>query len=76
MARAELVKTLKEKTGLAALAQAATAYEGLFAILADTLKKGGAISICGFGCFKVVERKVREGRNPRAGEEIRRRARP
>jgi DNA-binding protein HU-beta len=70
MTKAELVKTLKEKVSLATLAQAEAAYDGLFAILAETLKKGDAIAISGFGSFKVVERKARKGRNPRTGEEI------
>ena len=70
MTKAELVKALKDKAGLATLAQAETAYEGLFAVLADTLKKGDGISISGFGGFKVVQRKARKGRNPRTGQEI------
>ena len=70
MTKTELVKTLKEQAGLATLAQAEAAYDGLFAILANTLKSGDAISISGFGGFKVVERKARKGRNPRTGEEI------
>ena len=70
MTKAELVKTLKDKAGLATLAQAEAAYEGLFAVLADTLKKGDAVSISGFGGFKVVQRKARKGRNPRTGKEI------
>jgi DNA-binding protein HU-beta len=71
MTKAELVKTLKEKTSLATLAQAEAAYDGLFTILTETLKKGDAVSIAGFGGFKVVDRKARKGRNPRTGEEIR-----
>jgi DNA-binding protein HU-beta len=70
MTKAELVKTLKEKTSLATLAQAEAAYDGLFTLLAETLKKGESITISGFGSFKVVERKARKGRNPRSGEEI------
>ena len=70
MIKAELVKTLKEQAGLATLAQAEAAYEGLFNILAETLKKGDSIAISGFGGFRVVRRKARKGRNPRTGEEI------
>jgi DNA-binding protein HU-beta len=70
MTKAELVKTLKEQAHLASNAQAEAAYDGLFAILAETLKKGDSVAISGFGGFKVVERKARKGRNPRTGEEI------
>ena len=70
MTKAELVKTLKEQTGLATLAQAEEAYEKVFAIIADTLKNGDAVSISGFGSFKTVKRAARKGRNPQTGKEI------
>ena len=70
MTKAELVKILKEKASFATLAQAEAAYDGLFNILAETLKRGDTVAISGFGSFKVVERKARKGRNPRTGEEL------
>jgi DNA-binding protein HU-beta len=70
MTKAELVKTLKEKASLATLAQAESAYDNLFTIIGAALKNGDAVSISGFGSFKVVERKARKGRNPRTGKEI------
>jgi DNA-binding protein HU-beta len=70
MTKAKFVKILKEKTSLATLAQAEAAYDGLFTLLAETLKKGDSVAIAGFGSFKVVDRKARKGRNPRTGEEI------
>jgi len=70
MSKAEVVKKLKEQAGLSTLAQAEAAYDKLFAIFGATLKKGDAVSIAGFGSFKVVERKARKGRNPRTGQEI------
>ena len=70
MSKAEVVKSLKEKAGLSTLAQAEAAYDKLFAIIGATLQKGDAVSISGFGSFKVVERKARKGRNPQTGKEI------
>ena len=70
MTKAELVKALKEKAGLATLAQAEAAYDSLFGIIKTTLGKGDAVSITGFGSFKVVQRKARKGRNPRTGKEM------
>ena len=70
MTKAEFVKALKEKAGLATLAQAEAAYENLFGIISEALKKGDAVSITGFGSFKVVQRKARKGRNPRTGKEM------
>ena len=70
MNKAEIIKDLKEQAHLANNVQAEAAYDALFAIVADALKKGDAVSISGFGSFKVVERAARKGRNPRTGEEI------
>jgi nucleoid DNA-binding protein len=71
MTKAELVKMLKEETGLVSLAQAEIVYEKLFSIIASTLKNGEPIAISGFGSFKPVKRAARKGRNPQTGEEIR-----
>jgi len=71
MTKAEVVKALKEKAGLASLAQAEAAYESLFGIIKTALEKGDAVNIAGFGGFKVVERQARKGRNPRTGQEVR-----
>lgn len=35
-----------------------------------TLKKGGDVSLIGFGTFAVTKRAACTGRNPRTGEEI------
>jgi DNA-binding protein HU-beta len=70
MTKAELVKTLKEEARFATNAQSEAAYACLFGILAENLRKGDAVSVAGFGSFKVVERKSRTGRNPRTGENI------
>ena len=70
MTKAEFVKALKEKAGLATLAQAETVYENLFAIIKANLKKGDDVAITGFGSFKVVKRDARKGRNPRTGKEL------
>jgi DNA-binding protein HU-beta len=70
MTKAEFVKALKEKAGLTTLAQAEAAYDSLFGIIKNTLKSGDAVSISGFGSFKVMQRKARKGRNPRTGKAI------
>lgn len=38
--------------------------------LGKALKRGDAVSIRGFGTFKVVKREEKRGRNPRTGEPI------
>lgn len=39
-----------------------------------TLKKGGTVTLVGFGTFYVSKRAARTGRNPRTGAEIKIRA--
>ena len=38
--------------------------------IADALRKGGKVTLIGFGTFSVSSRKARKGRNPRTGKEI------
>jgi DNA-binding protein HU-beta len=70
MTKAELVKSLKDRAKLATNAQAEAAHDALIAVLGDALEKGEAVTLTGFGSFKVVDRAARTGRNPRTGKEI------
>ena len=58
---AKVVKTKKE---------AQAAVDCVFATITNALKKGDAVTLVGFGTFKVQERKARKGRNPQTGAEI------
>jgi len=44
--------------------------EETFDIIKNALRKGGKVSIVGFGSFSVIKRKGRKGVNPRTGKEI------
>ena len=68
MSKAELVNEVAEVVGTKKEAQAAV--DCVFDGITKILKRGGSISIVGFGTFKVDRRKARKGRNPRTGEEI------
>jgi nucleoid DNA-binding protein len=46
------------------------AVDCIFSAITQSLKKKEAVSILGFGTFKVGKRKARKGRNPQTGEEI------
>ena len=46
------------------------AVDCVFASITQALKKKGAVTLVGFGTFKVDKRKARTGRNPQTGEEI------
>jgi nucleoid DNA-binding protein len=58
---AKVVSTKKE---------AQQAVDCVFSSITKALKKGDAVTVVGFGTFKVTKRKARKGRNPQTGEEI------
>jgi len=51
-------------------AVAARALESTISAVKETLKKGGSVSLVGFGTFAVGKRAARVGRNPRTGASI------
>ena len=51
-------------------AAAGRALEATLGAVTGTLKKGGSVSLVGFGTFTVTARAKRTGRNPRTGETI------
>lgn len=51
-------------------AAAARTLEATVAAVKSTLKKGGTVSLVGFGTFSVNKRAARTGRNPRTGEAV------
>jgi len=50
--------------------QAEEVVDGLFGAIVDTLKKGGEVSIAGFGIFSTKARAARMARNPKTGEQV------
>jgi DNA-binding protein HU-beta len=58
---AKVVSTKKE---------AQAAVDCVIASITTNLKKGQDVTLTGFGTFKVVKRKARNGRNPLTGEPI------
>jgi DNA-binding protein HU-beta len=51
-------------------AAAGRAIEATVASIKTTLKKGGMVTLVGFGTFYVGKRAARSGRNPRTGAAI------
>jgi DNA-binding protein HU-beta len=51
-------------------AAAGRALDALMSGVKSTLKKGGSVTLVGFGTFAVAKRAARTGRNPRTGEAI------
>jgi len=69
MNKSELVGTLATITGLTQK-EVTKVLDAYIEVVGKTLKKGGEITLVGFGTFKVSQRKARTGRNPKTGETI------
>ena len=69
MNKNDLIQKLSDTTGLAKN-DAAKAVDGVFDLIAATLKAGEEVRLTGFGVFVVATRAGGKGRNPQTGEEI------
>ena len=69
MTKVELVAAVA-KEAKSSKAAAARAVGCVTETITQELKRGGRISLPGFGTFSVRNRTARTGRNPRTGEEI------
>ena len=68
MNKADLINEVANVVSTKTEAQAAV--DCVIQSIVDTLKKGDVVTLVGFGTFKVVKRKARQGRNPQTGAEI------
>ena len=69
MNKNDLIDAVAERTGLAK-SDAARAVEAVLGAITDTLAKGEAVALSGFGSFVTKVRSARTGRNPRTGEPV------
>lgn len=67
MNKKDIVNTLNEKLGMKKK-DAAPAVDLVFSTIAESLAKGEAVEIHGFGKFVVMERSERQGVNPASGK--------
>lgn len=69
MKKTELVSHIADHADISKAA-AARALESMVDAITKTLKKGGTVSLIGFGTFAVGKRAARTGRNPSTGATI------
>jgi len=69
MTKAELVTNIAQQAGISKKA-AGMALDAIVVAIQDVLKKGERIRIADLGSFSVVQRKARQGVNPRTGKPI------
>lgn len=69
MNKTELIAHIADHSDISKAA-ATRALESVVDAVTKTLKKGGTVSLVGFGTFAVGKRAARTGRNPRTGAAI------
>jgi DNA-binding protein HU-beta len=67
--KSELVDEISKHTDISK-ATAARALEAAISVIKTSLKRGGGVTLVGFGTFYVQKRAPRSGRNPRTGASI------
>ncbi|WP_020182094.1 HU family DNA-binding protein [Methylotenera sp. 1P/1] len=69
MNKSELIAEIATQAGITK-AEAGRVIDATTSAITDSLKKGDAVTLIGFGTFKVSKRAARTGRNPRTGAEL------
>lgn len=69
MNKTELINAISEKAGLSK-ADSKKALDAFIETVGEELKKGGKISLVGFGTYSVTEKAARKGINPRTKQQI------
>ena len=70
MTKAELVEKAANDAKISKVAAAAALNSFMDGVTKTLKKKGGKVTLVGFGTFSKVRRKARKGRNPQTGEPI------
>lgn len=69
MTREEIITKMSEDADTTKVA-AKAALDSFLGCVTKTLKKGGRVSLVGFGTFSISKRAARKGRNPQTGATI------
>ena len=69
MNKEELISAMAKESGLTK-ADARKALDAFMSSVKKAVAKNDKVTLVGFGSFEVVQRKAREGRDPRTGKPI------
>ena len=69
MNKSELIERMASDADISKAA-AERALESFTTSVQSTLKKGGSVTLVGFGSWSVTKRAARTGRNPQTGEPV------
>ncbi|MEJ2221693.1 MAG: HU family DNA-binding protein, partial [Desulfobacterales bacterium] len=70
MTKAELVEKAAKDAKISKVAAAAALNSFMDGVTKALKKKGGKVTLVGFGTFQKIRRKARKGRNPQTGAPI------
>ena len=69
MNKSEMIDAIATRTDLSKIASA-KALDAVIDTIVESVAKGEAVTLVGFGSFKASERAAREGKNPKTGAKI------
>jgi DNA-binding protein HU-beta len=69
MNKADMIDRMAAAAGISKT-QAASAVDAMVDAITGALKKGGRVTLVGFGSFRTAQRAARTGRNPKTGKAI------
>ncbi len=69
MNKSEMIDAIAERSELSK-AGSAKALDAIIETIVETVSKGEAVTLVGFGSFKASARAAREGKNPKTGDKI------
>ena len=69
MNKSDLIDRMATAAGITKT-QAGTAVDAMVSAITGALKKGGHVTLVGFGSFTTAQRAARTGRNPKTGKAI------
>jgi integration host factor subunit beta len=70
MTKAQLIENVSEQTPGLTKHQTEAIVNAIFNSIKEALAKGDKIEIRGFGSFRLRQRRMREGRNPKTGAAV------
>jgi integration host factor subunit beta len=70
MTKAQLIERVSEQTPSLTKHQTEVVVNAIFNSIKDALSRGDKIEIRGFGSFRLRQRRMRDGRNPKTGASV------
>ena len=70
MTKSELINRVADRVPHLTRKDEEIIVDTIFDVMTDSLSRGEGIEIRGFGSFKVKQRRDRQGRNPKTGEQV------